>query len=329
METAHQIRERVGLYLELGKARLSGFVVATTLVGFLMASGGEISWTRLLLCVIGTGLTSSGSLAMNQWMEVVRDGRMHRTRRRPLPTDRIRRGEAFTMGMASMAAGLTVLALFANPLTALLALIDILVYLVAYTPLKPRSPLCTLVGAVCGAIPPMMGWAAVTNRLDIGAWILGAILFLWQIPHFLALAWLYREDYERGGFRMLPVVDRNGTLTSWMVIIYSFALIPLGLAGSLLGLAGFVYLAGSTLLGLGLLALGIRLYVTRSAASARAMFFASLIYLPLALGLMVADRGPGARTPMSTSIRTAPEGPIAEFAPAPGALASIPDPVTY
>jgi heme O synthase-like polyprenyltransferase len=136
----------------------------------------------------------------------------------------------------------------------------------------------------------MMGWAAVTNRLDLGAWILGAILFLWQIPHFLALAWLYREDYERGGFRMLPVVDRNGTLTSWMVIIYSFALIPLGLAGSLIGMAGLVFLAGSTLLGLGLLVLGVRLYVTRSERSARTLFFASLVYLPLVLGLLVADR---------------------------------------
>lgn len=293
MVTTQQIRERLGLYLELGKARLSTFVVVTTAVGYVMASGGAVSWSGLLLCVIGTGLTSSGSLAMNQWMEVARDGRMRRTQRRPLPAARMGRREAFVMGMASMAVGLSLLATLVNPLTAALALIDVLVYLVAYTPLKPRSPLCTLVGALCGAIPPMMGWTAVTNRLDLGAWILGSILFLWQIPHFLALAWLYREDYERGGFRMLPVIDRQGTLTSWMVIVYSLALIPLGLAGSLSGLAGHWFLLGSTLLGVGLLALGVQLYFTRSARSARTLFFASLVYLPLVLGLMVADRTTG------------------------------------
>jgi protoheme IX farnesyltransferase len=290
----------LGRYLELGKARLSLLVLATTAVGYVVASRGDLSWRGLLLTVLGTALTSSGSLACNQYIERARDARMERTRHRPLPAGTIAPAQALRAGVASIAVGLAVLAAFANLLTAALALTVVVVYLGFYTPMKPRTPLCTLVGAVCGAIPPMMGWSAAAGRLEIGAWILAAVLFLWQIPHFLALAWLYREDYERGGFRMLPVLDRSGVVTGRMVILYSLALLPIGLAATLAGMAGWVFLAGSVVLGMGLLALGVRLARVRTDRSARALFFASLVYLPVLLTLLVVDRGPapGAHHPL-------------------------------
>jgi protoheme IX farnesyltransferase len=299
---------RLGLYLELGKARLSLLVVATTAVGYVLASRGDLSWRGLLLTVLGTALTSSGSLAMNQYMERTRDARMERTRHRPLPAGTITPAQALRVSVASMLAGLCILAAFANLLTAALALTVVVTYLAFYTPMKPRTPLCTLVGAVCGAIPPMMGWTAAAGRLEIGAWILAAVLFLWQIPHFLALAWLYREDYERGGFRMLPVLDRTGAVTGRMVVLYSLALLPIGLAATLAGMAGWVFLAGSVVLGMGLLALGVRLARLRTDRSARMLFFASLVYLPVMLALLVADRGPapGARGPMVADVAAAP-----------------------
>ena len=173
-----------------------------------------------------------------------------------------------------------------------LSVVTILTYLLCYTPLKTRTPLCTLVGAVSGALPPVIGLAAAAGCLDAKAWVLGATLFVWQIPHFLSLAWLYREDYARGGFRMLPVIDRSGTATGLVVTLWTLALLPVGLAAMLAGLAGWVYAIGSLLLGLGLLALGLELYRRRSNVCARRLFLASIVYLPVLLGVMVADRGP-------------------------------------
>lgn len=282
----------LGRYLELGKAGLSLFVVGTTAVGYVLASRGDLSWRGLLLTLLGTGLTSSGSLALNQFMERGRDARMERTCHRPLPAGTIAPAQALRAAIVSMTAGLAILAAFANLLTAALATTVVVAYLGFYTPMKPRTPLCTLVGAVCGAIPPMMGWAAAVGQLEIGAWILAAVLFLWQIPHFLALAWLYREDYERGGFRMLPVLDRSGVVTGRMVILYSLALLPIGLAATLAGMAGWLFLVGSVVLGGGLLAMGVRMARLRTDRSARMLFLASLVYLPVMLALLVVDRGP-------------------------------------
>jgi protoheme IX farnesyltransferase len=191
-------------------------------------------------------------------------------------------------------AGLAVLAVAANPVTALLGLIVVLTYTLVYTPLKPRTPLCTLAGAVCGAIPPMMGWAATGGGIGFGAWLLGGALFLWQIPHFLALAWLYREDYERGGFRMLPVVDASGRVTGQMAVLYSLALVPLGVLAALGGITGWLFAGGSVVLGSGLVALSMRLATLRTDSVARRLFLATLAYLPLLLGLMVADKLPAA-----------------------------------
>jgi protoheme IX farnesyltransferase len=283
---------RLTAYLELTKARLVALVLLTTLVGFVAGSGDYVAWPRLAWTVVGTALTALGANALNEWIEMRADGLMERTRNRPLPTGRLTPRQAVSAAVAMVVAGPVLLVLAVNPLAAGLALLAAVVYLAAYTPMKTRSPACTLIGAVCGALPPMVGWAAAAGRLEAGAWVLGATLFVWQIPHFLALAWLYRDDYARGGFRMLPIVDRTGSTTGVMVILWSLALLPAGLAATLAGLAGWVYAVGSLLLGLGLLALGVELYRRRSEASARRLFVASLIYLPLLLAFMMADRGP-------------------------------------
>lgn len=279
----------LGIYFELAKARLGTLVVVTTAVGFALGSAGPFDWARFIWTLLGTGLTAFGANILNQWMEAERDARMERTRVRPLPSGRVRSDVAFLLGVLSVVWGLLFLAAFANLLTAGLALLTELIYLGLYTPMKVRSPLCTLVGAICGAIPPLMGWTAATGGLHLGGWVLGAILFVWQIPHFLALAWLYRDDYERGGYRMLPVIDRSGRMTSLMAVLYSLALVPLGFAAMLAGMTGWVAAIGAIVLGAGLFWNGLHLRQERTALSARRLFLASLIYLPLLLGLLVAD----------------------------------------
>jgi heme o synthase len=278
------------LLLDLTKARLVSLVVVTAAVGYLMAAPGGWSGLHLAWTLAGTALAAAGSMALNQRIEVARDALMERTRLRPLPSGAISLSSATYLGIALGSAGVLLLALAANLLTAALGLLVIATYTLVYTPMKTRSTACTLAGAICGAIPPMMGWTAATGGLAAGAWILAGILFLWQIPHFLALAWLYRDDYERGGFRMLPIVDPAGDATVLMVVLYSLALLPVGLSATLTGLAGWAYAAGSLLLGASLLALGALLARTRSLPAARRVFYATLVYLPLLLGLMVADR---------------------------------------
>ena len=187
--------------------------------------------------------------------------------------------------------GLAILAMLVNLAAAGLALLTLLIYVFAYTPLKTRTSLNTLVGAICGAIPPMIGWVGAAGSLNYGAWVLALLLFVWQIPHFLALAWLYRKDYERGGFIMLPVIDPSGRLTGRVVVLMTLVLLPLGVAAALSGLAGWLYAFGSIVLGLWLLRLGLRLHSHRSDSNARRVFWASLVYLPALLCLMVIDRG--------------------------------------
>ncbi len=286
---SHGPRAWIGIYFELAKARLGTLVVGTTAVGYALGSLGPFDFTRFAWTLLGTALTAFGANILNQWMEADRDALMERTRIRPLPSKRVRSDVAFLLGLLSVLWGLLFLASFTNLPTAGLALLTEVLYLAVYTPMKTRSPACTLVGAICGAIPPLMGWTAVTGGFHLGGWVLGAILFVWQIPHFLALAWLYREDYERGGYRMLPVVDRTGRMTSLMAVLYSLALVPLGIAATLVGLAGWVAALGSVILGAGLVITGLRLRRERSAMSARRLFLASLVYLPLLLGLLVAD----------------------------------------
>lgn len=287
---------------ELTKARLVTLVVATTGVGHAVA-GGEVS-ALLAWATLGTALAAAGAMALNQWQEAARDARMERTRRRPLPAGDLSPGLALVFGLALAAAGIAVLAALVNLLTAALGLAVVLLYTLVYTPLKVRSPLATLVGAVCGALPPMMGWTAVTNGLGLGAWILAGVLFLWQIPHFLALAWLYREDYERGGFRMLPLVDRQGDVTALMAVLYALALVPVSLSAALAGLAGGAYAAGALVLGGGLVLSSVALARSRAEADARRLFVATLLYLPLLLGLLAVDRKPHEAPPLSARAAT-------------------------
>ncbi len=248
-------------YLELAKIRLNAMVLITTAVGFVLGSPGPLdsaALARLCWTILGTGLAGAGASALNQLLEIRRDALMQRTRLRPLPSGQISTVQALVFAMLTSLAGVGILNELVNPLTAFLGLANIVIYAVVYTPLKTRTSLCTLVGAVCGALPPMMGWTAASGQIGLGAVLLGTVLFLWQIPHFLALAWMLRDDYARAGFRMLPLIDPQGHLTCLMIVLYSLALLPLGLAVTFSGMAGYLFGAVSLVLGLGLLLLRLR-----------------------------------------------------------------------
>ena len=283
------MRNLISDYLVLAKARLGALVVLTAFVGYLLGARGNPSLWVGAAAVVGTALSAFGANILNQWWEVERDSRMLRTRGRPLPAGRIERDRAGVWGVVTALTGLVVLATGTNWLTTGLSLGVILLYVLVYTPLKVLTPLNTVVGAVCGAVPPMMGWAAASGRLDAGAWILGGILFVWQIPHFLALAWLYRDDYARGGFRMLPAVDAEGRLTGRLAFIYAAALLPITAALSAAGVTGGAFLVASQVVGMAFVALGWMFLRDRSRQSARRLFLASILYLPLVLGLGVVD----------------------------------------
>lgn len=277
------------LHLELTKARLSSLVVVTAGGGYLLAVGLEdvarLSWTLL-----GTFLASAGAMALNQVWEVARDARMHRTAGRPLVTGALPRWYGLSFGLFSSGLGVALLAWKSHGLAALLGLLVIVIYVFLYTPLKVRSPFCTLLGAVCGAIPPLMGWAGATGTLGLGAWVLAFLLFFWQIPHFLSLAWLYREDYRRGGFRMLPEVDPEGRLTGRFSLLYALATAASAVGLGLIQLTGGYFTAGAVFLGGVLVFFAWRLAVSPSDGAARALFRTTLLYLPLVFALSTLDR---------------------------------------
>jgi len=283
-------RGRVAALLELSKARLCALVVLTAAIGLYLAPAADAPITLTLALLAGTTLSAFGANALNQCIEVARDAQMERTRRRPLPSGELSPAFAWSYALTVSVAGPVILALFTNALTAILAAGCILLYVCVYTPMKVRSPLNTLVGAVCGAIPPVMGWTAVTGDVGPGAWILGTILFVWQIPHFLALAWMYRDDYARGGFRMLPNVDAGGERTCQAILLYALALAPVTLGLSMAGVTDWLFAAGALLLGLAFSATAVRMYRKRNRDAARRVFLASVMYLPLLMGLMVVDR---------------------------------------
>lgn len=277
-------------YLILTKARITGLVLVTTTVGFVLASSQSVDLSRLAVLLVGVALATGGSAALNQYLEHEIDARMRRTESRPLPAGRMALGHGLAVGVLLSAAGVVWLVAGVNPLTGLLALASSLLYLAVYTPLKTRTPLNTLVGAVPGAIPPVMGWTAVTGGIDAGAWALFGILYLWQFPHFLAIAWMYRDDYARARLPMLPVVDPDGGSTGRQVALYSLALLPVSLIPTLLGLAGPVYFFGALVAGLVFLGFGLAMTVSRERASARRLLLASVTYLPILLILLLVDR---------------------------------------
>ena len=277
-------------YLELTKPRVTFLVVVTTTVGFYLAAGSSLQLPLLLHTLLGTVLLGAGTSVLNQFLEREADSKMHRTEGRPLPSGRVTARSALWFGLTLVLAGTLYLVAAANFLTALLGSLACVSYLFIYTPLKTRTPWCTSVGAFPGAIPSLMGWAAARGELGLGAWILFAILFLWQFPHFLSISWLYREDYQRGGFIMLPTVDVDGRRTSRSIVLYSLALLPVSLLPWVLNLVGPTYLLGALLLGLALLAFGVAVASSRSKMSARRLLLASVAYLPLLLILMVIDK---------------------------------------
>jgi len=276
--------------LELGKARLSALVVLTAVVGFVLAARGPLDWGRLLWVSIGTALAALGANALNEHLERERDRRMLRTRGRPLPSGRLEPHEALWYGIGAGVLGTLLLLVFVNALAGLLASAAILLYVLVYTPLKLRTAASTLVGAVVGALPPLIGWIGAHGRLDPGAWGLAGVLLVWQIPHFLSLGWIYRVDYNRGGFQLLPVVDRRGAFTACVVVVYALLLVALSLSLVWMGEVGVLYTSGALALGAWLVALCVLLERRPCVSAARRVFVASIIYLPLLLGLMVIDR---------------------------------------
>lgn len=286
-------------YGELTKLRVTSLIIMTAWCGYFFAAhqAGE-SWLSvgLLHALIGIGLVSSGTAALNEVIEHNVDGRMRRTALRPIPAGRMSLTHAMIVGLLMSIGGSLYLAIFTNPLTGLLTFLTSVLYLAAYTPLKRISPICTFVGAIPGAMPGVLGWTAVRGRLEWGTLVLFAILFVWQFPHFFSIAWLYREDYELGGIKMLPVVEEDGRSTTRRILGYSIALIPISLLPSFLGMAGKIYLVGALVLGFAMLYVGIRLAflnlplnTARSKMRARQLLQATVIYLPLLFALMMGN----------------------------------------
>jgi protoheme IX farnesyltransferase len=280
-------------YWTLTKPEVNFLILISTLAGFYLGSPSAASsfpFLRLLHTLVGTLLVASGTGTLNQFIERRYDGLMRRTARRPLPLGRLAPSRALGFGVLLSVAGGLYLALLANLLASFLALLTLATYLVFYTPLKRKTPWCTLVGALPGAMPPLIGWAAASGSLSPGAWVLYAILFLWQFPHFMAIAWMYREDYSRAGYLMLPSGGRDGRFMAWQIVGFTLALIPVSLLPSFLGHAGPIYFFSALALGSAFFRQGVRLALARSKALARRLLFASIIYLPLVFGLMMVDK---------------------------------------
>lgn len=290
---ATAFRQRLADYLALTKPRVVAMVLVTTLVGFYLGADGAPSLRLMLHTLLGTALTAAGTLSLNQYMERDLDARMLRTRHRPLPDGRVRPIEALVLGAATMLAGLAYLGLLVNGATALVTVAIAVTYLLVYTPLKRVSSLCSVVGAVPGALPPVAGWAAAQGTLTPDAWVLFTIMFLWQIPHSLAIARMYRDDYARAGIKVLPVVDPDGASTGTHVVTNSLALLPVALLPTLTGLAGATYFWAALVLGVGLLWSAVGMAWRRRACDARRLMLASLVYLPVLLGAMALDKVAG------------------------------------
>ncbi len=289
-DAAAHDKTRSGMLGELFKARLTSLVLLTTLVGFYLGQRGPMNWLLLVNTLMGTGLLACGAAALNQYLERDFDALMERTEDRPLPAGLIQPQTVVVLGGVISLAGLLWLAFGANLLTAVLGAVTLISYLFIYTPLKRKTTLNTAIGAIPGALPPLMGWTAARGDLSIEGWALFAILFFWQLPHFLAIAWMYREDYAKGGFVMLPLVDRDGTRTGRSAVSHTLGLLPVSLSPFVFQMSGALYLAGALVLGLGFLWFAGRFAKQMDRLSARRLFFASILYLPLLLGLMVFDK---------------------------------------
>ncbi len=277
-------------YLELTKPRVTSLVLVTTLAGFYLGSPGPMDWVLLLHALVGTALVAAGTSALNMYVEREADGKMLRTRLRPLPTGRLAPRRALLFAVAISWLGLTELLAFVNPLTAALAAATLVTYVFVYTPMKTMSPLCTLVGAIPGALPPLIGWTAARGTIGAEGLSLFAILFVWQMPHSLAIAMMYRDDYARGGFRLLPVVDPLGGSTERQIVLHALVLLPVSLMPAVLRLSGAVYFYGALALGIGFAALALAVALRSTSRAARRVLLGSVVYLPALLALMAFDR---------------------------------------
>lgn len=276
-------------FLSLTKPRLNFLVLVTTVAAFYLGAGAEQPVLLLIHTVVGTALVAGGASALNQVWERETDRLMRRTRLRPLPDLRMHPKDALWFGVLLSALGVVELALGVNPRTAMVAIVTLLSYVVLYTPLKARTSLSTIVGAIPGALPALIGWTAATDTLSIEGWVLTAIVFMWQMPHFLAIAWMFRDDYARAGIPLLPVIEPDGRSTGRQAVLYTAALVPVSFLPTAVGLATAWYLAGAIVLGAMLLVTSLEFSATRTALSARRLFFGSIIYLPLLWIVLLAD----------------------------------------
>jgi protoheme IX farnesyltransferase len=284
------VRSRASDFVALAKPRLNMLVVASSLAGYVIGGGDMSNAMMVVSTVLGTGLVAGGASGFNQVIERQPDSLMRRTRLRPVPDGRLQPGESLLFAAAIGMSGLVVLGAGVNLLSASVALVTLLIYVLIYTPLKRRSSFATVVGAIPGALPPVIGWAGARGALSEGGWVLFAIVFLWQLPHFLAIAWMYREDYARAGFPMLPVIEPDGRSTGRQAVYYCAALLPVSLAPTLVGLTTTAYFAAALVLGLLFLALTLQFARTRAVPDARRLFFGSIIYLPLLWTVMIVFR---------------------------------------
>ncbi|HEU5124082.1 MAG TPA: heme o synthase [Verrucomicrobiae bacterium] len=278
------------VYSDLIKARLTFLVLLTTLVGFYLGYRGPVDYLLMFHAVLGTGLVASGAAALNQLIEREHDAKMRRTKDRPLPSGRLQPSTVLAFGILCGGAGLVYLGLVVNPLTCILGAISFISYVFIYTPLKRVTWLNTAVGAIPGALPPLMGWTAARGELSAEGWALFAILAFWQLPHFFAIAWIYRDEYAKAGFVMLPVIDPDGHRTARQAICYTLGLLPVSLSPFVFQTTGPIYLIGALVLGLAFLWYAILFARQLTVSRARQLFYVSILYLPLLLTVMVLDK---------------------------------------
>lgn len=277
-------------YIALTKPRITWLILMSTGMGYFFGLTGPVNLWALLHTILGTGLIASGTAALNQWYEREADARMRRTGQRPLPTGQMAPRNAFAFGVLLSVLGFVELGLGVNWLSAGLGLFTLLTYLCLYTPLKQVSPVSTTIGAIPGAMPPLIGFAAASGTLTAEAWILYAILFVWQFPHFYAIAWMYREDYERAGIKMLPVVEPDGESTVRQMLFFSALLIPISLVPRYLDMTGNIYVVGTLIAGIAFVASCVRMSSDRTLLKARSVLLVSVVYLPVLYGLLLLDR---------------------------------------
>jgi heme o synthase len=282
-------RSRGADFLALTKPRLNTLVLVTSAAAYFLGDGHRLPWVHLFHTLVGTALVAGGASALNQHWERDTDRLMRRTRLRPLPDARLLPQDAMWFGVALSAIGLAQLTLLVNPLTAMIAALTLLSYVLVYTPLKFKTSLSTIVGAIPGALPALLGWAAATDSVSAGGWVLFGIVFMWQMPHFLAIAWLFRDDYANAGMPLLPVVEPNGQSTGRQTVLYAAGLIPVSLLPLAAGLATAYYVVGALALGAILMVLSLEFAASRSIPAARRLFYGTILYLPLLWIALLAD----------------------------------------